>query len=434
MSSVASTAPNGSHYAHASTGYVGGPQYACSVCHTGYSATTVTTTTHVNKQVDLGFTGNGAGTTYSKAAPITAGTAWGSCSTSKCHGQATGFTWGSALWKSGSDHCSSCHSSNAAGAVTAAVPFYSTEYPVKQTANTNAKVGAHTSHLTSTDSLTGNLTCTDCHGSVTLATATHMSGATNFSWSALATKNGALTPTYNATTGQCSNVYCHGASMPGGDSSGTNRTPTWNVPFLTPTISAAACGSCHGFPPSPASGHPAVTLPATWPTTGSATGVIGTTCSCHANINPAGNSYATIFVDKSLHLNANLEVSGGSCDSCHGYPPARPGFKGTLGNWSSARQQNYSGGGGAHTVANHVSRSARPNGGFANCDNCHNPADHNTGQANFLPKVRVDQQFRMVTAKQARYSSNRLDGAGHVAGTCSNISCHFGATPAWNQR
>ena len=162
--------------------------------------------------------------------------------------------------------------------------------------------------------------------------------------------------------------------------------------------------------------------------------MIGASCSCHANINPAGNSYATIFVDRSLHMNANLEVSGGSCDSCHGYPPARPGFKGTLGNWSSARQQNYSGGGGAHTVAKHVTASARPADGFANCSKCHNPADHNTSAANFLPKVRVDQRFRMVTAKQARYSSNRLDGAGHVPGSCSNISCHFGATPAWNQR
>ena len=216
-----------------------------------------------------------------------------------------------------------------------------------------------------------------------------------------------------------------------GDTSGSNKAPTWSNPnYLPATISAAACGTCHGFPPSTASGHPSVTIPAGFPTTAS----IGTTCSCHANINPAGNSYANIFVDKTLHINGTVEViSGGACNACHGYPPASATFVGTQGNWSSARSENYVGGGGAHTINNHVSKTANPSGGFTNCSNCHNSADHQMSPINFAPsqtiKVSVSQRYRYETAKQFKYSSNRLDATSHVTGTCSNASCHFGATP-----
>ena len=134
-SGVAAAAPNGSHYAHASSGYAGGPQYACSVCHSGYSATTVSTTTHVNKQVDLGFTGNGAGTSYSKAAPIAPGTAWGTCSTSNCHG-AGNPTWGNNTTKA---RCEKCHGYRSSGwsALNGA------------SATTDAKAGTHFNHISS---------------------------------------------------------------------------------------------------------------------------------------------------------------------------------------------------------------------------------------------------------------------------------------------
>jgi hypothetical protein len=99
--------------------------------------------------------------------------------------------------------------------------------------------------------------------------------------------------------------------MPGGDTTGTNRTPTWNSAFLSATLSRAACSSCHGFPPAAASGHPAVTIPATWPAVGAATGALGTTCSCHANISTTGTTYANIFVNKALHIDGTLQVTGG---------------------------------------------------------------------------------------------------------------------------
>ncbi|MGB9080785.1 MAG: CxxxxCH/CxxCH domain-containing protein, partial [Desulfuromonadaceae bacterium] len=107
---------------------------------------------------------------------------------------------------------------------------------------------------------------------------------------------------------QCTTTYCHGNSMPGGDTTGSNKSPIWNDPtYLPATISAAACGICHGFPPPTASGHPAVTIPAGFP----ATATIGTTCGCHANINSSGNSYASIFVNPALHIDGTLQVSSG---------------------------------------------------------------------------------------------------------------------------
>ena len=410
----------GSHHIHT---VATGANFDCSACHAGYTRTSVATATHVNGSIDL------AGSfTYSKGASHAPGTGYGTCSTSSCHGLGTP-TWGGTLYST-TDQCAKCHSSSAAGAVTAAAPFYDTSFPTKVTLNTDPKVGAHTAHLASLDGLTAALACADCHGAVTLASPTHMNGSTTFAFGALA-QTGGLTPSYSAPV--CSNVYCHGAQMPGGDASGSNRTPTWNVPFLPATLSAAACGTCHGFPPSTASGHPSVTIPAGFP--GSAT--IGTTCSCHANINPAGNSYANIFVNKALHINGTVEViAGGACDACHGYPPVPVGFAGTHNNWSSARTENYPGGGGAHAILNHVSNLANPSGGFANCSKCHNAADHVMSPIAFNPskniKARTDNRYRMENLKLARYSSNRLDAASHVTGTCSNISCHFGASPKWD--
>ncbi|MBK5275272.1 MAG: CxxxxCH/CxxCH domain-containing protein [Desulfuromonadales bacterium] len=411
---------SGSHRVHT---IATGANFDCAVCHAGYTKTSTVPATHVNGLIELGA----AGFTYSQGAAHAPASGYGTCSASVCHGQGA-VTWGATFvagttFPYSTSQCDKCH------AGTTAAPFYSTAIP-KVTSNTDAKVGAHTSHLTSTDSLASAFACFDCHGTVTLNSANHMKGTTSFSWSALA-QTGGLTPTYSA--GSCANVYCHGAGMPGGDTSGTNRTPTWNVPFLPATLTSAACGTCHGFPPSAASGHPAVTIPAGFPTTAS----IGTTCSCHANINTSGNSYAIIFVNKALHINGTVDVAvGGACDTCHGYPPASVGFTGTQNNWSTARAENYLGGGGAHTIASHISKTAKPGEGFANCTKCHNASDHVMSPVAFNPssniKVRVNPRYRLEAAKQFKYSSNRLNATSHVTGTCSNSSCHFGATPKWD--
>jgi hypothetical protein len=165
---------------------------------------------------------------------------------------------------------------------------------------------------------------------------------------------------------------------------------------------------------------------------------------CHTLTNhyKAGVPETNHFTSGCLNCHAHNSVGGafrptdGACDSCHGYPPANVNFTGTQGNWSSARRENYPGGGGAHTIQNHVSKLVKPSEGFSNCTKCHNAADHKTSPIAFNPsqniKVSINQSFRIVSAKQARYTSNRLDASSHLTGTCSNISCHFGATPKWD--
>jgi len=411
----------GSHLAHVNAA---GANLSCARCHLGYTGTSTAPATHVNSSIELGA----AGISYSQDSSNPAGNGYGDCSSIVCHGSGIP-SWGGPLW-SVTDQCGKCHSSPATGAVTALTPFYNTSYPAQGTSNLDVKTGAHTAHITSSENLHPGLGCLDCHGDVNLNDATHMNGVTNFNWSILA-RTGNLSPSYNPATGTCTNVYCHGNAMPGGDTSGSNRSPVWNNPtYLPPTLSVAGCSICHNFPPPVSAGHPAVSLPAGFP----ATVPIGTTCSCHGNINPAGNSYANIFVDKALHINGTLE--GGRCNSCHGYPPVSPGFAGTLNNWTGARTEDYTGGGGAHTINNHVSKTARPEDGFAFCIKCHSPADHMTSPNVYNPsqhiKVTIDRRYRLEAAKQVKYTSNRLLNGLHLTGTCSNISCHYGATPKWD--
>jgi predicted CxxxxCH...CXXCH cytochrome family protein len=241
----------------------------------------------------------------------------------------------------------------------------------------------------------------------------------------LATKNGALAPSYTPATGVCANVYCHGASMPGGDTTGTNRTPTWNVAFLSATLSRAACASCHGFPPATTSGHPAVTLPATWPATGAATGALGTTCSCHANISTTGTTYANIFVNKALHIDGTLQVTGGhavpydthkadvvaaggntTCLGCHAMgTAASPYPAAVVGNPPDCMSCHMK------AAPLHTGTTAG-----ANCSSCHGVSTATT--ANFGRPVGTAYPDRLG------YHGGAQDGA-HGTATCT--VCHVGS-------
>jgi trimeric autotransporter adhesin len=116
----------------------------------------------------------------------------------------------------------------------------------------------------------------------------------------------------------------------------------------------------------------------------------------------------------------------GSCDTCHGYPPASQHSTmmvnfGTMNNWSSARFEDYSGGGGAHLVAGHVPKTAKSSEGWANCTPCHSGAG--ASHTMTLPirdhvnnvNVSVDQQFSFQGANPVYDSTTK---------TCSNVSCH----------
>ncbi len=426
-----------------------GANYDCAACHINYTRTTAPAGTHANSMIELGATGF----TYSQGSGAThpAGNSFGTCSASACHGSGS-VTWGATFVAPGNSfpysasQCDKCHS----GSATA--PFYSTAAPAKVTATTDVKVGAHTSHLTTPDALASVIACADCHGTVALNSATHMNGTTNFTWSSLATRSGALTPTFTVATRVCANVYCHGASMPGGDTTGTNRAPVWNVAFLSATLSRAACAACHGFPPPAASGHPVVTIPASWPAVGAATGALGTTCNCHANISTTGTTYANIFVNRALHINGIFEPAASghavpfyahatppytACTGCHNattagvYPAAAgaaPNCRGchltadpsvTTTGCTSCHANPPNGAVRPNVVGSHVKHNAIA------CATCHNGAgagsgaSHGPGNSGANPAV----DNVIFTAAQAGASATWTA----ATKTCSTTYCH-GAT------
>ncbi|MBK7400361.1 MAG: CxxxxCH/CxxCH domain-containing protein [Myxococcales bacterium] len=80
--------------------------------------------------------------------------------------------------------------------------------------------------------------CTTCHV-VPTSRVGHPSGkaAATVTFAGLATWRG-LSPTYDATTKTCSNVYCHAGA------GGALTAPTW-------VAGTVVCGSCHSIPPPP---------------------------------------------------------------------------------------------------------------------------------------------------------------------------------------
>lgn len=137
----------------------------------------------------------------------------------------------------------------------------------------------------------------------------------------------------------------------------------------------------------------------------------------------------------------------GSCDTCHGYPPVPRNVAGltfgTQNNWSSAGFEKYSGGGGAHTIAGHIPKSAKASEGWDNCAVCHSKGDlanqpyHVTDtpleqHVNNIT-VAVDPRFRFNADKLVSYSSAQLVNPPlNKTGSCFNASCHFKPTPPWS--
>ena len=137
-------------------------------------------------------------------------------------------------------------------------------------------------------------------------------------------------------------------------------------------------------------------------------------------------------------------MANGACDSCHGYPP-RPRVTlsavttGIQGNWSSAKFEDYSGGGGAHVVEAHIAKSVKASDGWVNCIACHSggAAAHNRA----LPlrnnvenvTVSIDPQYRFSDEAFATYTTAALvSGGANKTGSCFNVSCHFRQTPQWS--
>lgn len=175
-----------------------------------------------------------------------------------------------------------------------------------ETSSSAITVGAHSDHLYSTK--LGNATpCNECHK---VPSKVYDDGHFNpdklVSFSDYAISHGAANAAFDASTGTCSNTYCHGnfsyskASAPSEDQFAF--TDTAIVGNITNTVvwdknldgSQIKCGSCHALPPK---GHIGYQDPRYDITTCSA---------CHQGVIDAQGN----IIDVSKHINGKANVRG----------------------------------------------------------------------------------------------------------------------------
>lgn len=163
---------------------------------------------------------------------------------------------------------------------------------------------------------------------------------------------------------------------------------------------------------------------------------IETRCtSCHSHTGPTA---MTAFKEN------------GNCDSCHGYPPVRRGLVAGVdfrkqGMYSSGRFQDYTGGGGAHTISSHVASTVKASDGWAPCAVCHSNGSLTPGTHSMATPVRPNSNITIDvkdsrkfdyrrTLGQERYTGARLTGdkATNRTGSCSNVNCHFKPSKRWS--
>jgi len=174
--------------------------------------------------------------------------------------------------------------------------------------------GLHQQHLTAVMGIADKVRCTACHVSTTAKNHAQLDNMTTaqITFSGHALDHG-RTPSVTRVNGiiTCSNTGCHA-----GKTSTGGAAPTWtDTAYLSGTTSAstataADCKKCHAFPPTPGSGdHVGIATINTIPI-----GAGNCGSNCHS-LNLTASTFGTIFADKSLHMNGNIE--GGTCTGCH---------------------------------------------------------------------------------------------------------------------
>ncbi|HEX5062012.1 MAG TPA: CxxxxCH/CxxCH domain-containing protein [Kofleriaceae bacterium] len=190
-------------------------------------------------------------------------------------------------------------------------------------------------------------------------------------------------PTFDGS--RCSNVYCHGAVMPGG---GTLTQPVWNA------TATGACGSCHAAPPPShartdcatchPSGAPHVDGIVNVGKTNDCSGCHGSASSPAPPADLAGNMFTTAIGvgAHQAHLQAPSGLRGPiPCETCHAVPatvtavghldPAPAEVNAELG-WNRTTQT-------CTTWCHGVARPAWTSHGEVVCGSCHGapPSDAN---------------------------------------------------------
>jgi predicted CxxxxCH...CXXCH cytochrome family protein len=226
----------------------------CGACHSGYTATAVNASLHVNGTVD-----------------------------------ASGGT------------CTSCHGDAGRVLVSGADPQTASAPPIVATAGTwPFGPGAHQAHLNKgTGAIGRHVACSECHAVPASPSpgGVHENGAADVSFGTLARAGGA-SPTYAAPS--CSTTYCHGQFTVNPSSKGRQGvTISWDAP------GPLACSACHvvngsGVPVPNDTCHPP-----NFDHDG------GNRCSdCHKNVSSTG----TGITNATTHVDGNVN---GKCTDCH---------------------------------------------------------------------------------------------------------------------
>jgi len=405
----------------------------CQICHskTATDAATLKNFTgvqrHANGVRDVRFTNIGyASYTSYKSSEAGSSANTKVCTNTSCHGGKTRSAWSAST--NNTDHqCAHCHgtagtlaSTPVTGANRYNLRFFAPGYKKTGTTGTSTdqnvnsndlRVGSHFKHLSSV--YMKNIKCNECHKvpstpfsadtNHTLNTLRYNSATLDFSQSSSArilvgVASGSTPAQYAAFIGYtngtavkastCSSVYCHGSRLKTSDTSGSYRKPYWNysamINYSNPN---QACARCHGNPP----------------TTGTAAGdhaaYVGqptTSCSgCHAMVvNAAGT-----IIDKTLHINGQVNASGGH-------------------EWSFGGLKHKNGGTG--------SKTANPTS-YSNCTGCHSL----TGGGSY-PVVRgvaANINCQICHTNQANFTST--PGCGDCHGTNANGGQPNGAANAF---
>jgi predicted CxxxxCH...CXXCH cytochrome family protein len=271
--------------------------------------------------------------------------------------------------------CNTCHGSTDSNA------------PPKDThgnsATAEVTVGAHQSHLKAS-ALSGPVACNDCHVVPAVVDAPgHIDQETaTVTFANLATTDGAQ-PSWDRAKAQCSQVYCHGATLGGG----TLKTPTWTKVDGSQVV----CGSCHGLPPP---------LPH-FERTDCAT--------CHTEtVTPE-----MTISDPEKHIDGKIEVTlPASCTACHGTPGVNAGPPVDTHGGSDTTLV---------TVGAHQSHLQSPLSNPVACGACH------VVPATAEDPGHIDQETATVTFSGLAKSDGALPSWDAASATCAGAYCH-GAT------
>lgn len=277
--------------------------------------------------------------------------------------------------------CATCHGSDETGAPPRSLSG--------ATATSAPGVGAHQVHLTD-GPLHAAYKCEVCHTPVTdVAQEGHylVNGAMDDGIAEVKLAQGS----WDRSAGTCS-VSCHAPGM--NDTAATNKTPHWTKVGT----GEAACGTCHGAPPS--SHAP-----------GAACGT------CHPNALADGGVMAATHADGVVQLGRPGTVGAVTCGSCHGDGTGT--FSDLLGRTDPSLETV-----GLHQV--HLAGARRLTSSLS-CNACHQVPSmvRDPGHIDTAAPAEVFPQGAAMLA--------RADGAMPTftaSFSCTNVYCHGGGTRA----